>query len=506
MSEMMVMRQLTAKHVSCAIGVGLLLAGAVRPAAAQQPWPDPQANPVVAAPFSDGGDAPVTNGGVPDPAPDLSVWFSPDFAFEVERQVRDAVAFEFNLAGAPQDPKPAKFPKAPAPPAPPLPPLPPIAFGGADSLYEDARNLIDRERYDQAVKRLNELLRQFDGKAQAIENRVDAALYWKAYTLGKQQDTSDALNTIADMQNRFAESRWLKDAKALEVELRQASGQAVSPDSQNDEELKLLALRGLMRSDPDRAVPMIDQLLAGNSSVNVKENALFVLSQSQSARAKEIITSTAKNSTNPDVQLRAVRYLGAMGGTDNRQTLDEIYRTSTDTSIKRAILRAFMVAGDRPRLLSIAKSESSPELRGEAVQQLGMMHADTELSDLYQNESNTAIKTRIIQAMFSSGNVDKMTDVARTEKDVQLRRSAIRSLGMMNAARTSDTLRAMYASESAPEIRKEIINALYLQKNAPALVEMARAEKDPTMKKEIVTKLSTMRSKEATDYMLELLK
>ena len=38
------------------------------------------------------------------------------------------------------------------------------------------------------------------------------------------------------------------------------------------------------------------------------------------------------------------------------------------------------------------------------------------------------------------------------------------------------------------------------------LVEMARAGRDPAMKKEIVQRLSLMRSKEATDYMLELLK
>ena len=40
-------------------------------------------------------------------------------------------------------------------------------------------------------------------------------------------------------------SRWLDDAKALRVELRQASGQPVSADIQNDEELKLIALNGL---------------------------------------------------------------------------------------------------------------------------------------------------------------------------------------------------------------------------------------------------------------------
>jgi hypothetical protein len=39
------------------------------------------------------------------------------------------------------------------------------------------------------------------------------------------------------------------------------------------------------------------------------------------------------------------------------------------------------------------------------------------------------------------------------------------------------------------------------------MVEIARAEKDPAMKKEIVSKMSIMHgSKEVTDYLLELLK
>ena len=76
----------------------------------------------------------------------------------------------------------------------------------------------------------------------------------------------------------------------------------------------------------------------------------------------------------------------------------------------------------------------------------------------------------------------------------------------MNSGKAGEILRSMYASETAPDIRKEIINSLYIQKNAALLVEMAKAEKDPAMKKEIVTRLSTMKNKEAIDYMLELLK
>jgi TolA-binding protein len=331
---------------------------------------------------------------------------------------------------------------------PPMPPTPPVAFGGADALYDQARSLIDRERYDDALRRLNDLIDRFQNRDKPLENRVDAAFYWKAYTLGKEQQFSDALTTLADMQKRFADSRWVKDAKALELELRQSSGQAVSPDGQSNDELKLLALRGVMRSDPDRAVPMIEQLLAGNSSVNVKENALFLLSQSQAPKAREIITNAARSSTNPDLQLRAVRYLGVMRTPEAAQTLSDIYKNTNDSAVKRAIM----------------------------------------------------------QSLIASGNTDRVIDIARNEKDPEMRRTAIRTLGSMNAAKSGDALRSMYASETSPESKKDIVNALYAQRNAALLVDLARAEKDPAMKKEIVSRLSTMRVKEATDYMLELLK
>jgi tetratricopeptide (TPR) repeat protein len=319
---------------------------------------------------------------------------------------------------------------------------------GTTDLYEQARNAIEQEQYAKALGQLDALIARFDGKslADSIANRVDAAMYWKAYSLGKQRELSEALKTLETMQSRFAESRWLKDAMALKVEMMQASGQAVSPDSQTDEDIKLLALRGLMQSDPDRAVPMIEQLLSGSSSIKVKENALFVLSQSRSARAREILGNIAKGNGNPDLQMRAIRYLGVMNGPGNDQILEDAYRSSTDEAVKRAIIRSFMVSGNRARLTAIAgDANSSPALRGEAVQQLGVIHAGDELARLY-------------------------------------------------------------ARESAPEVKKRIIQGLFISRDATRLVELARAEKDMDLKKDIVQKLSLMKSKEATDYLVELLK
>jgi HEAT repeat protein len=397
---------------------------------------------------------------------------------------------------------------AAAQPAPPrmalvTPAMPGIPAMGAedrsDDLYDRARDLIEQGKFDRAI---GDLDRVIDLKG----NRVDAALYWKAYSLGKLGRKADALSALGDLQQKFKDSRWLRDAKALEVEVRQSTGQTVSPESQSDEELKLMALRGLMQSDSERAMPIIEQMLSGTNSPKVKDRALFVLSQSNSQKARDIIGTVAKGGSNPDLQLRAIHYLGIMGGEGNRQILSDVYKASNDSAVKRSIIRSFMVSGDKARLLGLAKGETDAALRGEAVQQLGVMGAHTELADLYATETSVDVKRRILQAMFVGGSADKLIELAKTEKDPSLRRTAVRNLGLMGSSKTGEAIKAIYQSDATIEIRKEAVNALFLQNNAKMLVDLARAEKDPQMKKEIVSKLSIMHSKDATDYLMELLK
>jgi hypothetical protein len=395
------------------------------------------------------------------------------------------------------------MPTIPAMPA--IPAFP--AFGGwresaddrADDLYDRARDLIEQGKFDRAVSDLDRLIG-------LKSNRTDAAFYWKAYSLSKLGQRAEALTTLADLYKQFADSRWIRDAKALEVEVRQASGQPVSPASQDDEELKLMALRGIMQSDPEQALPVIEKMLTGTNSPKVKDRALFVLSQSHSARAREIIAGVARGSANPDLQLRAIRYIGIMGGQDNRQILSDVYKSSNDSAVKRSILRSFMTAGDKDRLFTAAKSETDPGLRSEAIRQLGVMHASGELAQLYQSEASVEQKKSILQSMFVGGDSDKLIELAKGERDPELRKTAIRNLGLMKRPGTSEALTGIYASDASVEVKKAVINALFLQSNATGLVTLARAEKNVELKKEIVSKLSVMKSKEATDYLMELLK
>ena len=375
----------------------------------------------------------------------------------------------------------------------------PASNDRARQLYDQGFDAIEQGRYDRALEGFNRLI-------EMKTDMTDAALYWKAYSLAKVGQAFDALAALADLEKQFADSRWIRDAKALEVEVRQASGQPVSPEAQKDEELKLLALGGLVRRDPEQATPIIEKILNGTDTPKVKDRALFVLSQSHSDRARAIIARVARGASTPDLQLRAIRYVAIMGGADNQQLLADVYSTSSDQAVKRSILRSFMISGDRTRLVALAKSEKDQALRGAAVQQLGAMGARAELADLYRAEPSIEVRKRILQAMFVGGDVDRLSDLAKNEKDPELRRTAIRNLGLMHQPGAAGTLTAIYASDSSVDTRKAVIGALFLQNEAKPLVDLARGEKNPDLKKEIVSKLSLMKSKEATDYLMELLK
>jgi HEAT repeat protein len=381
-----------------------------------------------------------------------------------------------------------------------------------DSGDSDDRKEMEEDLYDSATDALDDhdwrrAASEFRKVAAMKMSHADSAMYWLAYAQNKMGQRSEALSTIIDLQKSYPKSKWNEDAKALEVEIRQSAGQKIQPEHVGDEDLKLMAIMGLMQSDPERAIPILEGILSStNNSSKVKDRALFVLSQSSSPRAAEILANVAKGSAHHDLQSKAIRYLGIMGGENSRRVLADVYNSSSDASVKKSILRSYMISGDKGRLLTLARGEQNADLRAEAVQQLGVMGAREELSQLYESESSIDVKKKIIQAMFIGGNAQKLGELARTESNLDLKLAAIRNLGLLGGSRSGQLLFSLYESDSRPEIRKGVIQGLFLQSNAKGLVDLARKEKDPELKRAIVEKLAIMHSKEATDYLMEFLK
>jgi outer membrane protein assembly factor BamD (BamD/ComL family) len=365
-------------------------------------------------------------------------------------------------------------------------------------LYDNGRDELDEDRYDKAAAKFKQL-------ADMNGPQTDAALYWIAYADNRLGKRDSALAAIADLKRRFPQSRWQKDASALEIEVKQSTGQAVKPADQSDEELKMLAIQGLMNSGADNALPLLEKVINGSGTPREKSKALFVLAQSGSPQAREILGKMAQGQSNPELQRKAVEYLGLFGGAEARKTLAEVYATTGEASVKHAILRSYMIGGDRERLFAAAKNEKDESLRREAIRQLGLVHGTSELEQLYQAETSTDLRREILQAFFLAGDSGRLVQAAQGEKDPQLRRAAIRNLGLINSGDSAKALQEIYSKETDNDVKAEVLNAYFLQGNAKALVAIARSEKDPELKKAAVSKLSLMHSKEGTDYLMELL-
>lgn len=364
--------------------------------------------------------------------------------------------------------------------------------------YERATSAIDSEHWDEAIA-------AFEDVIEAKGRRIDAALYWKAYAQNKAGRRPEALATLQDLRKQFPDSRWLRQSQALEQEVRQSGGQPPNPENAANEDLKLMALNGLVTMDAERAVPMLEKFLASNSSPRLRERALFVLCQSGSPRAREVVMKVARGGDSPDLQRKAIEYLGMFGGAESRQALGEIYASTADVEVKKAILRSFMISGEKGRVLTAARSEANPELRREAIQQLGIMGAQDELWTLYQAETSAMVKRAVVNALFIGGSADRLMELAKGEKDPQLRGEAIRHLGLIGGKKTGALLVSLYATEKEPAIKKQVLQAFFLQGNVAALIEIARNEKDPGLRRDAVGHLSHMGSKEATDFLIEIL-
>jgi tetratricopeptide (TPR) repeat protein len=346
----------------------------------------------------------------------------------------------------------------------------------------------------------------FDRVIKAGGAKADGATYWKAYAQNRLGQRSEALATLDALLKKSPNSRWAGDAKALQLEVRQTVGRPITPEQESDEELKLLAIRGLLNTDAERALPMLEVLLQSNAAPKLKDQALFVLGMSESPKAREILVSVAKGRGNPDLQLAAIKYLGFRNAEQNRPILVDIYKSTTDVDVKRRVIEA--LSGTSGQYAYALAQYYSPTVRvttDAAKASASAIAIQNDLWNLYQSESELKLKEQMVRALAMAQS-EKVMELARAEKNQQLRETAIQSLGMMKSPKTGEFLTSLYKDEKDAGLKKAIIRGLYTQRNATALVQIAREETDPAVKKDVVEKLSTMKDKEAVDYMIELLK
>jgi len=412
-----------------------------------------------------------------------------------------------------------------------MPPVPSNSFlsqqasdAREDQLYTQATDAMNARNYQDAATKFSQV-------AQMKGRKADSALYWKAWNLNKAGNRTDAAAAIAELRAKYPKSTWLKDAAVLECEWRKCAPEQVIGDGvpggigggvpggigigrargrgdgegNPDDDIKSQALFGIMNNDPERGIPICQDIMKNpNQSSRLKERCLFLLAQNDSPKANEVIMAVAKGNSGPDLQIRAIRNLG-VSGDRYIPALTDIYASSNSPEVKRAVLGAYMTSGAKGELLKAINTEKDPEMRRRAIRQLGPMGASRELEQLYGSTQSPDDQEVIIQALAITGDTSLLGRIAKTGANVDVRKRAIRSLGI-TGDKSHALLLDLFNTDKDPEIRKSVTDALFVSGGCAEMVTLARKETDYDVKKTLINKISLMNCKEGRDYMMELLK
>lgn len=334
--------------------------------------------------------------------------------------------------------------------------------------YQKGLSNLDDRQWDAAVA-------NFDLAARDDKSLADAALYWKAYALTHAGRMEESLAVLDKLQKTFPSSRWLKDARALAMEIQADAGHPVNPASESDQDLKLLALNTLMQANAKAALPALLKVINGDVSDRTKEHALFVVAQSDSPDARNALINFARQSSNQTLQLSAVRMMGMVGGDAARNELAGLYSSSSSATLKHEILNGMMLSGSRSQLLAVAKREEDSGLRDTAIANLSLTGGQVELSDLYNSGASLDEKTRILSSVFLLGDSKGVQGFLKHEKD------------------PSPVLKNLYRTQTNDDVRRAVLDTLAAQHDTNALAELARDEKNPHMKTEIWRRLTALK-------------
>jgi len=277
-----------------------------------------------------------------------------------------------------------------------------LAMAQDDPVYAQGTKAMDERRWADAVS-------AFDKVATAKGKNADAALYWKAYSLDKLDRKDESKATCDTLRQKEPSSSWNRECMVLRMrthidvegmkELAKNSAMItrdmehmkidLGPGFEGDEgfrvfyngkkhvttedDIKILALNGLMKQDPAKALPLLRDILRSDKSVEVKRQALFVLSRSKDPQAQTIVTEVATSNADPKLQTAAIEIMAVGRGKDAGPALVQIYRSSTDPDVKRAAENGLFISHDAPHLVELARAEKDLNRKRDIVSQLALM-------------------------------------------------------------------------------------------------------------------------------------
>ena len=203
----------------------------------------------------------------------------------------------------------------------------------------------------------------------------------------------------------------------------------------------------------ERATSTLEQLATSAADTDIREKAIFALEQQNSPRAAALIRRLAEANDAPaSVRERAIFSLGQHRSADNAAFLRSLFgrlaKGDRDEALRKKILFSLSQMsgeGNDKWLLGVAQDNSqSEDTRKHALfcaGQAGVSGAD--LASLYDKLTDSALKEHLVWVLSESPDKaagDKVFDIAKRDKDAEMRKKALFWLTQKNDPRAKQLL------------------------------------------------------------------
>ena len=295
-------------------------------------------------------------------------------------------------------------------------------------------------------------------KRPCVRDDADAEIRAAAMNALLQMDAEGAIPIIKQVLAKRDECSIKLREKAVFLlsQKRTSETESIMLDALNNDpaaSVREQAVFWLGQVRTDRAAAALEEIVTSSRDVELRTKAVHALHETNTLRSAAVLRRLAETETTPDpVREQAIFWLGQRRSPDNADLLRAMYGRlgrgeRADEWRKKVLfsLSQMRCCGNAAWLLAQGlDNANSADVRGHALWTAGQAGvAGSELAAVYERITDSEVKEKLIWVMSESRDrvaTDKLIDIARTDKDTEMRKKALFWLGQKNDPRVRQIL------------------------------------------------------------------
>jgi HEAT repeat protein len=402
----------------------------------------------------------------------------------------------------------------------------------ASGRYRQAREALRAREYERAAALFESIRAEYPESAYAANS-----YYYQALALqrsGGGEELRMAAELLAMQQALEQTAAELEEVKALQLRIQSELARRGSAESYRymqerarqecgeEDELRMSALAALASVDPEKARPILLELLQerGDCSAQIRQQAIFLLArQEPDAISTDLLVDLVRNDPDPEVRAAALFWLGQVEGPERTALLEAILESEADPELQAMAIHSLARGGgDAAAAVLIeyaSRTDLDPEVRAQAIHALGQRpgpETQAALRSLY-GSTEGELKLQILYSLSrdrEGSTVEFLREIAMDpNEEMEIRMNALLWLSQREDGLRADDLMRIYRETSDVEIKQQIL-MLMSQTDDPAvvdlLIEAAQDTEHPELRQQAIMLLGQSEDPRAADALMELIR